>query len=166
VKFFTVPQFPQVTTGPTPPSGYDSLYFKSGDLLYRMNSSGVEAWVGDDGAAWTTWSPSFGADAGALTTVTSANGRYKKVNRVCNWQVTITVTNKGTATGNLYFTLPLTAASTVSVVGHGRENALAGVSLQAFFRSTTTSYVFQYNNGSVLTNGWVLVLAGAYETAT
>lgn len=49
MRHLDIPQFNQVTTPANPPAGYDSLYFKNDNNLYKLTSAGVESLVGDSG---------------------------------------------------------------------------------------------------------------------
>lgn len=49
----------QLTTPSNPSAGYDKLYFKSDDKLYKLNSSGVEAEVGASGGTTVEEIPGF-----------------------------------------------------------------------------------------------------------
>lgn len=66
-------QMAEVTTPSTPPAGYNSLYFKSDDLLYKLDEGGNEATVGalvieDDGATVVSAATSLGMGAGLSAT--------------------------------------------------------------------------------------------------
>ena len=63
-----------------------------------------------DQAAWSTYTPTITSQGGTPTTVT-ATGRYKVIGKTAIVEINVTVTNAGTATGNMNATLPLTAAS-------------------------------------------------------
>lgn len=49
MKHLDIPQYKQDTTPSNPPVGYDSLYFKSDDNLYKLDSNGVEELIAATG---------------------------------------------------------------------------------------------------------------------
>jgi hypothetical protein len=78
-----------------------------------------------------TFTPTVTSGAGSFTTV-SATGNYTKIGRLVTVNVLITITNNGTAAGNVLYTLPFASAS--SSVGVAREQNVTGL-----LSSTTVS---------------------------
>ena len=63
--------------------------------------------TGDTGTAWSTYTPTIGAQSGAFTSV-SAAGRSKTIGKTVFVQITVTVTTVGSAAGYITATLPAT----------------------------------------------------------
>lgn len=117
--------------------------------------------------AWTAWTPTITADAGTFTT-TSASGRYMRVNKLIQYQVSITITTVGTATGGLRFTLPVSAHSSGLYIGSGREMAVTGVMLFVLGNQgggAGIGAITRYDNTSILGSGRLIAAAGTYEAA-
>lgn len=79
--------------------------------------------------AWTTYSPTITAGAGAFTTVSGA-GRYLIIGKTMFLTVTVTVTTNNTAATSTLIPLPTGTAIANAACGSGRENALSGKQLQ------------------------------------
>jgi hypothetical protein len=96
------------------------------------------------------------ATGGSLTTVTVNQAIWAPIGRQIKLDVSYTLTNIGTGTGTSWFSTPVAAASAVAItIGHGRENASTGSTLQVIWAATASiASVFTYNNGAVLTNGY------------
>jgi hypothetical protein len=62
--------YKHLTTGPTPPAGSTSMYFKSDNVLYAKNSSGVEFIIGGTASITSATDPA----TNAATTTTIVNG--------------------------------------------------------------------------------------------
>jgi hypothetical protein len=60
--------------------------------------------------AWIDYTPTITSQAGTPTTVT-ATGRYKRICNTVIVEIKIIITDKGTATGVVFATLPVTAAA-------------------------------------------------------
>jgi hypothetical protein len=81
-------------------------------------------------AAWTSYTPTVTATAGTFTTV-SASGKYTRVGKLCVTQFRVTITNNGTAAGQVLVTAPFTANNSFNTafVGSGRETNAVGFSM-------------------------------------
>lgn len=95
-----------------------------------------------------TWTPTITATSGTFTTV-SATGEYTRIGNQVTVHLKITITNAGTASGQIKYTLPFTAQSK-SYIGSAME--LAAVGLTGFtYVYGTTGYVYLYNyTGTVI----------------
>jgi hypothetical protein len=80
-----------------------------------------------------TWTPTYAAQSGTLTTVTTSQATYTKIGRQVTASIRLTITNVGTASGALYFSVPFTSAS--GSIGVGREQNVTGVILQGILDS-------------------------------
>lgn len=130
--------------------------------------------------AWTQWTPTIAGVSCSLTTA-SGIGRYKIIgNKTLIFQIVVNLTSIGTCTANFItaslppgVNLPNTAINTGAPVtqfgiGQGREVAVNGMTIQAFyyppFGSSNMSFG-QYNAAAITpTNGWELTITGSYET--
>ena len=86
--------------------------------------------------------------SGTLTTCTSI-GRFSVDGSWVTLNGKITLTDKGTGSGVLRSTVPISAAGTISCVGFGRESGVSGADVQIYI--TTTLIIFY---GMVITNGY------------
>lgn len=114
---------------------------------------------------WRSYTPTITAGSGTFTSV-SATGRFRKVGRHVDFQMTVSITTNGTAATNVAATLPFAVGSTYSFVGYGRENTttgnLLGVTLTA---GATQCGIINYDNTYPGADGYVLHITGSYEAA-
>ncbi len=109
-----------------------------------------------------TWTPTVTATGGALTSYT-ATGSYTKIGRHVHATASINITNNGTGSSAISFTLPFAAGTGPGWVGSGRENAATGNMLQALINSGgSTALVVTYNNGYPAGTGYVLIVTVSY----
>ena len=103
-----------------------------------------------------TWTGTFTASVGTLTTVTSSSANYTKIGRRVSIDIDFTLTNVGTASGVLSLTLPFTRSSANDTCGAFREISTTG-SIGSIYGDpsdlTKVSLSF-YNNTSVIVNGY------------
>lgn len=118
----------------------------------------------DTGTAWSTYTPTITAQAGTPTTVTAA-GRFKTIGKTVFFQLTVTITAIGTATGLLNATLPVTAVTGPIQVASGVESAITGKLCKSFISSGSTTVALSfYDNTSVWANSNVVTAEGVYES--
>lgn len=118
--------------------------------------------AGDFGA-WSTHTPTVTAETGSFGSA-SGSTRYFQLGKLVIFSTAITITDAGTASGAVYFTLPVaSSASGVGPQGAGREST-AGTMLQVA-SSVTGTFVLTYSNGSAIGSGRTLNLWGTYEAA-
>ena len=89
-----------------------------------------------------TYTPVVTASTGTITTYT-ATGAYTKIGRLVNVSVSITITTNGTGAGYLIVSLPTgyAAASSITQMGSGREDAVTGDMLQVISASANMNLV-------------------------
>lgn len=89
-----------------------------------------------------TYTPVVTANTGTITTYT-ATGAYTKIGRLVNVSVSITITTNGTGAGYLIVSLPTgyAAASSITQMGSGREDAVTGDMLQVISASANMNLV-------------------------
>ena len=109
-----------------------------------------------------TYTPTVTASTGTLTTVT-ATGNYTKIGRQVTANMSITLTNIGTASGALYVTLPFTAGLFTSI-GAGREDQTTGFELQVRIQSSlpTLAIILTYANLTAIGTGNVVFATITY----
>jgi hypothetical protein len=97
-----------------------------------------------------TWTPTATSQGGSITSYTSS-GAYTKIGRIVCLQATITLTNVGTATGQLSLTnAPFSATTTYSYNNLAQEAALTGLFYAIYLAPSST--VLATSN---LTNGGI-----------
>jgi hypothetical protein len=103
-----------------------------------------------------TYTPTVTASSGTLTTV-SASGSYTRIGRQVTFNLSVTLTNIGTASGALIVTLPYTCG-VFPAIGAGREDQNTGTMLQARIQSSTpgSTIILAYNNTSPIANGNII----------
>lgn len=108
-----------------------------------------------------SYQPVVTANAGAFGAA-SAVGSYIKIGKVITFQVAVTITTIGTATGWPIVTLPPFLPSTSFLIP-GRETAVNGKMLQAPITvGATAMAILNYDNTGPMVAGTVLVLSGSY----
>jgi hypothetical protein len=117
----------------------------------------------NDGA-WTTYTPTVTAQSGTFTTV-SATGRYIRIGKLCIVNVSITVTNNGTAAVQTFATAPFAASSSQIYSGCGRENAVQGWMLQSRITTDSTIRIGKYDGSYGSGTGYQLDTTTIYEVA-
>lgn len=113
----------------------------------------------------TTWVPTFTASSGTPTTVTLGVARYTQIGKMVHLNLSATITDKGSASASLLFTLPVTAQSSAIYHGSGTETNTTGKMLQVQPSSTTVAGVLIYDTGTVWVNGYIIKLSLTYEAA-
>lgn len=110
--------------------------------------------------AWTAYTPSVSANAGAITT-SSAAGFYWQLGKTVFFTLKATVTTNGTGSGALRLTLPV--ASKNEFVGTGK-NTTTGKMLAGVVIATDNTLVVAYYDGTYpAADGSVIDISGSYE---
>jgi hypothetical protein len=115
--------------------------------------------------AMTNYTPTVTATSGTFTTA-SATGHYYVIGKMVYVEVTVTITTVGTASGNVFVTLPIATNSSAGItITPGRENGTTGKALVGFANANSTSMsVAFYDNSSPILAGYSLVLSGCYTS--
>lgn len=116
------------------------------------------------GAAWETWTPTYSASSGSLTTITTNAARYARLQKIVIVHINATVSNVGTASGFLQFTLPITAQRSRHI-GVCREIATLGHMGAIDLLSTTTGGFILYAAGNTAVANYQMVGNIVYEAA-
>lgn len=125
-----------------------------------------ELYVSPLRSAWTTYTPTITAGAGAYTTITITDARYMKTGKTVVLSFRIGITTKNTASGAMRISYPagVTLANDGYQIGSGREINTTGKALTITAR---TSYmeVNVYDNTSPWADGTVNVGTITFEAA-
>jgi hypothetical protein len=122
-------------------------------------------WAAPSGASytWTSYTPTITSQGGSITTYT-ATGKYLKIDKGMFFIFTVTLSNVGTATGNMIITLPFTAVGSsagsayeYNTTGKGGPVSIANNASVAISRDSTFTTWFS--------NGWNLYASIFYEVA-
>jgi hypothetical protein len=112
---------------------------------------------------WTSYTPTITSQGGSITTYT-ATGKYLKIDKGMFFIFTVTLSNVGTATGNMIITLPFTAVGSsagsayeYNTTGKGGPVSIANNASVATSRDSTFTTWFS--------NGWNLYASIFYEVA-
>lgn len=125
------------------------------DLLYDP--------IGVKGNVSTNYTPVLTAASSGTFTYSINSAKYRRSNGRIEVVLDFTINTVGTATGRIYVTLPVAAASVGSFVGS--EIALHAVSAMAYHGAGSILEAFYYNGGSLFEAGARVILAGSYEPA-
>jgi len=92
-------------------------------------------------AAWTSYTPTVTATTGTFTTV-SASGKYTRIGKLCTVQFRVTITNNGTAAGQIVVSAPFTSSNSFATnfIGNGREVAVLGFTMTPRIISNTSDF--------------------------
>lgn len=113
--------------------------------------------------AWTAYTPTISSESGTFTTVSGA-ARYSQVGKSVTVSFAITITTAGTASGQLRFTLPVTAQDSNSV-GAAREKNATGTMCQVAAFDTSTVFILTNSNTSIIGSGRLVIGTYVYEAA-
>jgi hypothetical protein len=114
-------------------------------------------------ATWTTYTPTFTAETGTFTTVTTNAAKYTRIGKFCAVYLNFTITTVGTANGTIFATLPFNSSGNTGA-GVGRETNVAGFGFYgAIFDSSLQ--IRKFDNTSPITSGAALPGTYVYEVA-
>lgn len=113
--------------------------------------------------ASTAYTPVVTATTGTFTTA-SAIGSYYIVGKTVYFELAVTITTVGTASGNVLATLPFTTNVSAGVqTFNGVERAITGKTLQGFVSANTNSMTIRnYDTTTVIAAGTLLVMSGSF----
>ena len=111
----------------------------------------------------STWVPTVTAGAGAITTYTLYSARYTRIGPLVAFRISIYLNNKGSASGNMYISLPYANYSDSRGHFRGREDWATGVLLWGDIgSSSSTLSLYREDGGSLWTNGYGFDMTGVY----
>lgn len=107
--------------------------------------------------AWTNYTPTVTAAAGTPTTITK-NGYYKTIGKTVFIKCVVVITDKGTASGNIIFSLPsgMTSANNISSVGSCYSVTTGDNGKARTAANATTIDCAKYENSSLWVNGYTV----------
>jgi hypothetical protein len=120
-------------------------------------STGNETLIYDEG----TWVPTITSSAGTATTVTTNFAKYVKTGKVVQIWVRLTITDKGTATGNIRVTLPF-APDAIGACGSAVESAASGIGGSTYVPNTSYLECFKYDATTYWVDGYVVNMHLSY----
>lgn len=114
------------------------------------------------GGALTATTPVVTASAGAFSAATAAM-RHTQIGKLVFWEVTVTITTTGTATGSVRVAAPVTARASGVHCGGGKQS-VAAAGCEASLVSTTSIEISRFDGASITAAGTVTA-SGWYEAA-
>jgi hypothetical protein len=118
-----------------------------------LTESDINLYLGGEGGAWTTWTPTLTQSGAVTATITHAV--YGRWGRLIIVNLRLAVTGAGTAANAVTVSLPVTAARVNMVVGTGGvfdQSAGLSYSGNIFLPSTTTMDFRQHGSGTATDN--------------
>ena len=104
-----------------------------------------------------TFSPTFSADSGLITSVQVVDARYVKIGKLVHIEVAFNITDKGTATGNLYMLIPFISLDNSSLAGR-ILNTGEGLSIAV---GSNALYAYKATGVSCI-NNYSYIIGGTY----
>ncbi len=137
-----------------PGSGEGPYYYDGGSWRTMAYGAFASAWG-------TSFTPVVTASAGSITSYT-ATCRYVQLGKMIFVHIGVSITNVGTATGEMLVTLP--------VAEQGNRIVLNGVDTftgrtVGGYSTSGTLHVNRYDNATILATGAAVHLSGVYEAA-
>lgn len=122
--------------------------------------------AGVSAVAWTSsFTPVVTAQAGTLTT-TSAACRYQQIGKTVCITMIVTITNHGTAIGNVILSLPVTSNTSLAFQFlYGAETAVNGKTVRGVLSGTTAPISYYDNSATAVLDGVTFYISGTYEAA-
>lgn len=116
-----------------------------------------------DAAAWTAYTPTITSQSGAPTTVT-ATGRYKQIGKTIFLNVSVTITTKNTAAGNLIASLPFAASAAAVFSGSSFESLVTAKSGgAAILAGASTVFCRDAAAATYWVDGYLVAISIIYE---
>ena len=113
-------------------------------------------------ASDSDWTPTVAATSGTITTVTTPTAEYTRIGPAVFFTIVITVTDNGTGSGGLTFTLPGTPLYAGACVGRNTANGNAALGM---WGTTSTVSVATHAAAYPVATGHSLRLSGFYLEA-
>lgn len=132
-----------------------------GSMHWRYAKSALD----DD--AWIAYTPTITSGTGALTTVVSQVGYYRKFGKRVDFKLSFNITTNGTGATSLLATLPVAPAGSGGHTCVGKERNLTTKLMSGYIENGTSTVVIQYYDGTYPgATGGVYTLSGSYECAS
>lgn len=117
----------------------------------------------------TSWTPTYTASGSmTYTSVTTTVAKYIQVGKLVYFYLSATGTTGGTTNNTIYFTLPVTAASTSGAIFAANISPAGGVAVGGFATLNTTSQAGfrRYDSGNITLGASTgITVSGFYEAA-
>jgi hypothetical protein len=114
--------------------------------------------------AWTSFTPTVTAQMGTATTL-SAEGAYQRIGKTCIYRAYVSVSNKGTADGNMFIELPFQTANKRQS-GTGADINLNGFAASVLVESSATNCIVRkYDFTTFWVNSVGIAVQLTYEVA-
>jgi hypothetical protein len=126
--------------------------------------SAAQGGTGNNGGAWTTYTPTVSATSGNPTGVFA--GRWRQIGKTVFISINLQITANNGGTTPLIASLPLasTSASVAYSMLSGRANVNTGKGLTGVVRSGTSQVeIYNYDNTYPASNGELVTVTGTYE---
>ena len=137
-------------------SQYDYLKFTSDGANWKVSNDLHPG-------AWTTYAMTVSSAGGSITTYDWNVGSYIRMGKIVFFHGIARISNNGTGSGKVIFTLPFAAKSSNSVMA-GRDNGVSGKALVGIpGAGTTTLYIGNYDDSYPAQNNSQIVINGTYE---
>jgi len=111
-----------------------------------------------------TWTPVVTPQFGAFTTCTVQFAEYQKTGKFVTVNLGFTISNLGTGTGAIFFTLPPNLAAVRRSIIPGLETTLNGKVVRAVAEGTS-AFMSYFDNSVAWVNGVVFILTGTFKVA-
>lgn len=123
----------------------------------------IQANLAVPNAIYGTWTPTITMLSGTITSYSISYAQYQKIGNFVTINVGFTISNKGTGSGAIYFTLPPGLNASRSTL-YGRETTISGKMVQVLAEGGS-AYAVYYDNSSAWVNGVAFVITGSYKAA-
>lgn len=144
-------------------NGTDWVVLAVGTAGQALITGGAAANPSWGPAAWSAYTPTITAGAGAFTTV-SAAGRAQQVGKTLYFSVTITITTNGTAASFINLPLPSGYTAQANTTAVGRAGSVSGKMVQwSIAASGTSGFIVNYDNTYPGATGEVITVSGVVE---
>lgn len=157
-------------------AGWDAVYASAGNIIRiegypTIIGGGAGAKYSTTGVIyvdeWRSFTSTYSAGSGTITTMGTANNKYKLFGDSVKYIVDATITTNGTGATNFRATLPvIQLAGTPNTTGHGREAVNGGKALTALLAAGSSTLVIQnYDNTYPGADGARICVQGEYQVA-
>lgn len=167
-----IPVFATTTTRDAAFGGTGEKVLAQGQLAYIEATNTTQYYTGTVwrtlvAGAWTLYTPTITANSGTFTSV-SGSGYYFQVGTLVVATININIVTNGTAAGQVTFTLPVTADTSLTAggsMGIGREANVTGNAINIWRLSTTLGNMSSMTNTYPGASGYNLCGTYSYQAA-
>lgn len=134
---------------------------------FTKTTSGTDISYAEDNVpalAWTTYSPTVVSETGAITSFVSVDGKYRRVGKTVQVNITIAINNNGTGATALHVPLPFTAVRDANLVG-ANSDYVSCPAVITTFASLTYARVVRYDSAYPGGAAKIIWITGVYECA-